>query len=351
MADVTVIAPISIQGDATKPAVRAKSVLNGFGVMNTTNRDLIHADVKAGGYVVYNTTTTQFEYWNGSTWVAVGGSGGGGDMGFRYTYATPTGDSDPGAGTLRGNNATLSSVTQLYVDLAEYGGTDVTAWLDSLDDYPGSIKGIVRLSSQSDPTKWIEYTMTAWTTATGYRKLTVVYKDGPGGLTTTAGDTFFAFDYASAGISAGAGVTVSAAGVVALNSVIAPLATAGSGLQLARMNAGGTAGEWFTEPTLPEGAALTNANVTKNISDGSSFTLAASTLASSAKTFTMGTTGTPETDEIVYIAVFSQSQNYIIANGGPLANTVYTVVAGTKRLVALRWDGANWAPAGKWRLN
>lgn len=200
MADVTVIAPVSIQGDSTKVVARAHTILNGAKVCTTTNRDLISAEAKLGGFLVYNTTTSQLEWWNGSSWVAVTGSGGGGGgMGFRFTYSVTTTDADPGAGTLRGNNAALASVTQLYVDLAEYGGTDVTAWLDSLDDYPGTIKGIVRLSSQSDPTKWIEYVVTAWTTATGYRKLTVTYKDGPGGLLTTAGDTFLAFDYATSG--------------------------------------------------------------------------------------------------------------------------------------------------------
>ncbi len=198
--DVTLLAPISIQGDDTKVIARAKSIGNGFAVCDTTARNLISAEAKLGGFVVYNTTTSQLEWWNGAAWVAVGGSSGGGGMGFRFTYSATTTDSDPGAGTLRGNNVTLSSVTALFVDVAEFGGTDVTAWLDSLDDYTGAIKGIVRLSSQSDPTKWIEYTMTGWTTASGYRKLTVAYKDGPGGLTTTAGDTFLAFDYASADI-------------------------------------------------------------------------------------------------------------------------------------------------------
>jgi hypothetical protein len=145
-----------------------------------------------------NTNTWQVVVVTGSA-ASSGGTGGG--MGFRFTYSATTTDADPGAGTLRLSSASYATAGSfsLYVDLAEYGGTDVTAWLDSLDDYSGSIKGIVRLSSQSDPTKWVEYTMTAWTTASGYRKLTVVYKDGPGGLTTTAGDTFFAFDYATSG--------------------------------------------------------------------------------------------------------------------------------------------------------
>lgn len=139
--------------------------------------------------------------WNGAAWVSYSGfgsAGGGGGMGFTYTFAGTgtTGDADPGAGTCRLNNATLASATKLYIDLLEYGGTDVTAWIDSLDDYSAAgLLGVVRLQSESDATKWIEYAVTGWTTATGYRKLDIAYKDGPGGLLTTAGDTYISFDY------------------------------------------------------------------------------------------------------------------------------------------------------------
>lgn len=178
-------------------------------------------------------------------------SSGSGGMGFRFTYSTTTTDSDPGAGTLRGNNATLSSVTQLYVDLAEYGTTDVTAWLDSFDDYAGAIKGMIRLQSLSDATKWIEYTMTAWTTASGYRKLTVAYKDGLGGLLTTAGDTFMSFDYATSIVAGDSSVTVSAAGVVSRGALTGDVtASAGS-------NATTIANDAVTYAKLQNGNGLT----------------------------------------------------------------------------------------------
>jgi hypothetical protein len=203
MADVDFLGTLAPPSGGNQPIVRAENVLGAFVTFaDATARDAPNAAMFREGQLCRLESTGLFYERVGAAWVAFtgfGGSGGGGGMGFRFTYSTTTTDSDPGAGTLRGNDATLSSVTQLYVDLAEYGGTDVTAWLDSLDDYPGTIKGIVRLSSQSDPTKWIEYVVTLWTTATGYRKLTVTYKDGPGGLLTTAGDTFVAFDYATSG--------------------------------------------------------------------------------------------------------------------------------------------------------
>jgi hypothetical protein len=201
MSDVDFLGTLAPPSGGSLPITRAEYVMGAWGtVPDATARDAIPAGMRRQRMVVTLASTgVSYELVGGITnsdWAikSFGGSGGGG-MGFRFTYSTTTTDADPGAGIFRGNNATLSSVTTLYVNLAEYGGTDVTAWLDSFDDYGGTIKGVVRLSSQSDATKWIEYTVTGWTTATGYRKLTVVYKDGPGGLLTTAGDTFVAFDY------------------------------------------------------------------------------------------------------------------------------------------------------------
>jgi hypothetical protein len=114
--------------------------------------------------------------------------------GFRFTYSATTADADPGAGTLRLDSGTIASVTKIYVDLQEALGTDVTAWLDSLDDAGAAILGRIRLQCISDTTKWAVFNLTAWTTASGYRKLTVAYVAGPGGFPTVAGDTVLLFD-------------------------------------------------------------------------------------------------------------------------------------------------------------
>ena len=377
--DVTIIAPGSIQGDDTKPFARAKSILNGAGVMSTTNRDLIHADVKLGGYLIYNTTTSQLEWWNGSAWVAVG-TGSGGGMGFRFTYSTTTTDADPTAGTFRGNNVTLSSVTQLYVDIAEYGGTDVTAWLDSFDDYAGSIKGVIRLSSQSDPTKWIEYTMTAWTTATGYRKLTVAYKDGPGGLLTTAGDTFFAFDYASAGFTGGTSVTVSAAGAVARAALTGDVTAsadsnattiANNAVTTVKINAAAVTGpklvagdatgqqilwdgsSWLKVGTLS--AVLADASVTIQFGTASQYIWPASVDSASARNLTFGNTGLAAGPMAGQAAVMSilflrASHTSAITVRNIATATIFTLPAALGKPLVARFyydtTAADWALAG-----
>ncbi len=382
----------------------------------------------AGQSLRVNTSATGYEFITPAAGLTVPG----GD-GFRLTYSATTTDADPGAGVFRANNATWASVTNLYVDLLEFGATDITTWLDSLDDSVGSIKGRLRLASISDPTKWVVFNLTGWTTATGYRKLTVVYVAGPGGILTTAGDTFLSFDAMGMGqaiVNADVDPAAAIAGtkispnfgsqnilttgkiqvgptpastgyigipnnesirarnaansadidIVILNSSnqvvlgstadtwvsvdaaadTVTLGTAGTArlvipatftaLQQVRVNSGATALEFFSPPSPVIGTDLTNANVTKNISDGSQFTLPASTLASSTKTLTLGTSGTPEVDEVIEVIVYSQSQNYVLANGGPLADTLYTVIAGTKRVLHAKWNGTDWRPAGKLRL-
>src|ERR1043166_3698669 len=93
----------------------------------------------------------------------------GGDA-FAYTLSTTTPDADPGNGTLRFNNATYASVTKLFVDLLETGGTDVTTWLDSLNDASNPTKGTLRVYSKADATQWVAFKLTSITSATGYRK-------------------------------------------------------------------------------------------------------------------------------------------------------------------------------------
>lgn len=117
---------------------------------------------------------------------------------FAFTFSGTTTDADPGDGLLRLNNATYSSVTQIYVDLQEYNGTDVTAWLDSLDNGAGPIKGGIRLYQRSDQTNWADFTLTSITTGVGYRKLNVTYNDHSGSFGVDPGDIVLDFSIASA---------------------------------------------------------------------------------------------------------------------------------------------------------
>lgn len=58
--------------------------------MTTTERDAISSP--ASGLLIYNTTTTAFNYYNGATWAAVGTGGGGGGVSATYTRTSSVGD-------------------------------------------------------------------------------------------------------------------------------------------------------------------------------------------------------------------------------------------------------------------
>lgn len=100
----------------------------------------------------------------------------------RYAWDTGTTDADPGTGEVRGNNATIASITTIYASTTDAGGASVSAIIDTWDDSTSTVKGRLRLAHRTDATKWAEFTISAVTSATGYRKLTVAYVAGSGAL-------------------------------------------------------------------------------------------------------------------------------------------------------------------------
>ncbi len=124
---------------------------------------------------------------------AVGASGATGPRGFAggdtftYTFDTGTTDADPGSGKLRFDNATVSSVTHIYVDVLDSNGTDVTTWLNNMGG------GVVKLFNNSDPTKFAIFTVGSVTSVAGYDKLNVTYTTNAGTLGTTAADLVLTF--------------------------------------------------------------------------------------------------------------------------------------------------------------
>jgi len=94
-------------------------------------------------------------------------------MGIYYEFSSTTTDSDPGAGKLRLSNATQNASTVIRADLLDAQGTDWTAYLDSLDDASGTVKGQIELVHLTDPSKWIVFEVTAVASPSGYRNITV----------------------------------------------------------------------------------------------------------------------------------------------------------------------------------
>lgn len=98
----------------------------------------------------------------------------------KFTFSTTTTDSDPGAGNLRFNNATIGSVTSLFFDNLDALGNSATAWLDTFDDSTNSaLRGTLTFVNVNSPLDVIIFNVTgAVTDGTGYRKVVVTYVQG-----------------------------------------------------------------------------------------------------------------------------------------------------------------------------
>lgn len=92
---------------------------------------------------------------------------------------------DPGTGKFRFNNGTPSLVTQISIDVSEYGGTEIVDYIDSFDDGNSSSKGFLLFRSSTDRDNVIIFNIATITTQTGYRQFNVTH---------VSGDTLFAND-------------------------------------------------------------------------------------------------------------------------------------------------------------
>ena len=108
--------------------------------------------------------------------------------GVSMQYSTTTTDSDPGAGFIRLNNASLNSATIMYVDDSD-GTTDISAWVQSWDDATsGSTKGYITIAGNPNPASpMVIFKVTgAVTDASGYTKVPVSYVAGSTSMSNNA---------------------------------------------------------------------------------------------------------------------------------------------------------------------
>lgn len=137
--------------------------------------------------IVYNQAddgTEYLYYEEGGELISLGDIG---EVGFQDTFAIDTSDSDPGNGVIKFNNASPASVTAIYIDLLDAVGADKTAFLDAID------LGSVKISRHNDATQYALYSISARTSASGYRKFTVSYVEGSGTFDTTAANARVVF--------------------------------------------------------------------------------------------------------------------------------------------------------------
>lgn len=97
-------------------------------------------------------------------------------FGLPYNFDSATTDADPGSGNLRLDNATLASVTTIYLDNLEANAADVSAFIDTWDDSGSTVKGTVKISKVGAPSNYAIYSVTGSVTdGAGYRKVAVTH--------------------------------------------------------------------------------------------------------------------------------------------------------------------------------
>jgi len=95
--------------------------------------------------------------------------------GIGFLFDSVTSDADPGDGKFRFNNATLASVTTIYVDdKSSPSLTNVSSWLNSFDDAGGvANRGTLQLINTVGDALFIATVTGSVVNGTGYRKLSV----------------------------------------------------------------------------------------------------------------------------------------------------------------------------------
>jgi len=107
--------------------------------------------------------------------------------GLLYAFNTDTTDSDPGNGQLKFNNATISSVTQIFTDNLENGGGDVSSFIDTWDDSTDpNVKGIIKITKRGAENNFAVFNITgSVVNGTGYRKVTVSHVSSSGSFSAS----------------------------------------------------------------------------------------------------------------------------------------------------------------------
>ncbi|HRH83583.1 MAG TPA: collagen-like protein [Bacteroidia bacterium] len=134
---------------------------------------------------------------------ADGADGTDGDKGgILFSFSTTTTDSDPGSGKIRYNNATIGSVTQLYLDNLDNDGNTISAWLDSMDDAGSSSdRGYLYIKGNSNTVVNVFKVTGSIVDGTGYRKVTVTYVSG----SLPANNDVLAIEFCATGATGGNG--------------------------------------------------------------------------------------------------------------------------------------------------
>ena len=122
-----------------------------------------------------------------------GADGNFGGATFDYTFSTTTTNSDPGTGTLRFNNATVSSATAMYIDDTDDNATDIQTFLRTIDDSTSTIKGHFRVSNRLNADDFALFTISSISEQTGYFVVNCSFVSGSASAFTNGEDVIITF--------------------------------------------------------------------------------------------------------------------------------------------------------------
>ena len=123
----------------------------------------------------------------------------GSNAGLAMTFSNSTSDADPGSGKLAFNNATVSSVSILFIDDADDNSVDISGFVQSFDDVVNSTaRGIILITKEGTPSTFALFKVSgAVTDASGYTKVPVTHVVSNGTFSNSDGITV-SFSYSGA---------------------------------------------------------------------------------------------------------------------------------------------------------
>jgi hypothetical protein len=110
-----------------------------------------------------------------------GSEGSFGGATFDYTFSTDTLNSDPGTGKIA-FNANPTTATAMHIDASDDGATNISTFLNTIDDSSSTIKGHFRISQKLNSNIFKLYTITSITDNTGWFTVNCSYVSGNGNL-------------------------------------------------------------------------------------------------------------------------------------------------------------------------
>jgi hypothetical protein len=97
-----------------------------------------------------------------------GSAGSATGLAIRYKFSTSIAAADPGNGFVTLNTSSQSSATVAHLDLLDTAGVNVATALTALNTPTSTLKGYLRLVHELDPSKWLLWSVSAYTAQSGY---------------------------------------------------------------------------------------------------------------------------------------------------------------------------------------